>query len=133
MNKYEVSISETNSGGYYNLTNRDYDRLERDGWDVDRSSTFAMRQHGVPESASLRLLATSEEEAEDRAVKIWEGITGEWINNPGCSCCGPRFSVWTDKLDYPWVEEFEDAVREALQYAYGATELTDIVERVAYE
>jgi hypothetical protein len=134
MNKYIVNLSENNSGGSFYLSGKDYDRLEEAGWEVDRGPDSYRHKYsdGHPDGASRVVYAKNEDQAYEEAVGEFEAVTGAYRDLVICNCCGSNFWFSVDEEDYTWEDQFEDAVREALKYSYGATELTDIVERIAY-
>lgn len=75
-----VHYDSNNSGGRWWLTDKQWDALERAGWEVEwrderflgARATSATRQ-GLP-------LA--------RAIREWERATGENADARGCKCCG---------------------------------------------
>lgn len=77
----KITYSSNNSGGGWWLSTEDWLNLEKAGWLVDWR----------PEGEWLGAKATSasiEANTMENAIGLWERVTGQDSNDPGCSCCG---------------------------------------------
>lgn len=115
-----VKYNANNSGGNWWLKDEDWFALEKAGWKVDWKKDEAFYQtHGLINSDGryLGALATSAEkqfETPGAAMREFEDITGQSVDDEGCNCCGaPHNFSWGegDKFGYASGEN-------CLQYMY---------------
>lgn len=92
-----VTLDQNNSGGYFWLSDEQFDALLADGWYVaEDSGQWRLNSYGK-RAQNLKLDVPVERE--DHAVTIakieFERITGEQADAIGCTCCGPPFDFNT--------------------------------------
>lgn len=87
-----VKYDSNNSGGSWRLTDEDWKKLEKAGWEV---KWFKDAQHRImPVPADGRFLGALASEAIRRGLSVreavaeWEQITGQSASDAGCACCG---------------------------------------------
>lgn len=101
MKTFHVEYSSNNSGGSWWLKDGDWKNLEKEGWRVhweaDRPAdawfSGDVKKTGrwlgaLATNACKDFEATSEGDAENKAISEFESITGQDYWSRGCSCCG---------------------------------------------
>jgi hypothetical protein len=84
-----VELNQNNSGGYWWLSDEQVDALLADGWFIDGSNTYRMREGKRALNLSIDLPVTTG--AVEIAMIEFQRVTGEDPNAIGCTCCGPPF------------------------------------------
>ena len=115
----KLAYSSNNSGGSWWLKDRDWYALEKAGWDVD---WYSQRGHdqfmvykdgrflGALSSGASKEVA--DREAAKEAVLEFEAITGQNVDDHGCTCCGPPHSFTLYDDDDRWVGSFDSSPAE---------------------
>jgi len=98
----KVKFDESNSGGSWWLTRKQYESLMANGWSYepsewdierghDKNPFLGMEDDDVPYGWRHNL--TGEFDSLRSAVESFEAATGEDFFAQGCGCCGAPFSV----------------------------------------
>jgi hypothetical protein len=74
-----IEYSSNNSGGYWRLSDEDWQNLEKAGWKVNWRGRWL---------GALATSATRKGLTKDEAIAEFEQVTGQDAYDCGCSCCG---------------------------------------------
>lgn len=108
--KILIEYSTNNSGGNWWLTKQNWKDLEKEGWKLFNCDEFiykngdhAFGRDGLPKRVSPRVKdETFEQYAHygfkyfdsiEEAVREFEEITGQDVEEEGCECCGQPHSI----------------------------------------
>jgi len=95
-----IEYSSNNSGGGWWLEDKDWINLEKAGWKVD---WFANDEEMTfKDKDGKRFLGALASRAyfkgtEYEAIQSFQEITGENVEDEGCSCCGNPHNFYTEK------------------------------------
>jgi hypothetical protein len=97
--KAYVGYSSNNSGGYWWLSDRDWEALEEAGWVVDWvKSDPAMKGLRDANGTWLGAKATNAKRYGlplELAIAEWSMITGQSAEDEGCDCCGQPHNFYS--------------------------------------
>jgi hypothetical protein len=85
---HTIHLHQNNSGGYFWLSDEQFDALLADGWRVASGLNFGGR---AAQDLLLDVPVADERAAITIAQIEFQRVTGEDPNAIGCTCCGPPF------------------------------------------